>query len=123
MLRTILAAVLGYALIGVLIAGTAYSFSHLIPGFLAMKTPPIWYFVVSMGTDTLYTLAGGWFCAVIARCDLRATVGLIILGEVMGIASTVYLWNTVPHFYSFYLLIVYPVAVWFGARLRRAYAT
>ena len=63
MTRTILAVLLGYAFIGVLIAGTDYLFSHLIPGFSAMKMPPIWYFLASMGTDTLYTLAGGWLCA------------------------------------------------------------
>ena len=117
MKRTILAALLGYALIGVLIAWT----DRLYP----MKAPSIWYFLASMGSDTLYTLAGGWLCARISRGDLRATVGLIVLGEVMGIASTVYLWGTVPHFYSFYLLVAYPPAVWFGAQMRRpkAYAT
>ena len=117
MTRTILGAVLGYAFIGVLIAGTDYLVGHLIRGFSTMKVPPTWYFLASLVTDTLYTLAGGWLCAVISLRDLRATVGLIIIGEVMGIASTVYLWNTVPHFYSFYLLIMYPPAVWFGAKL------
>jgi hypothetical protein len=33
----------------------------------------------------------------------------------MGIASTIYLWHTAPHYYSFYLLIMYPPAVWIGA--------
>jgi hypothetical protein len=118
MTRTILGAFLGYAFIGALIAGTDHLSGQLIPGFNAMKTPPMWYFLASLATDTLYTFAGGWLCAVVSRRDLRATVGLIIIGEVMGIASTVYLWTTVPHFYSFYLLIVYPPAVWYGAKLR-----
>jgi hypothetical protein len=120
MLRTIVAALLGYALIGVLIAGTDQLYARLVPGFASM--PPTWYFVVSMLTDTIYTLFGGWICALISRGYQRATVGLIILGELMGVASTVYLWKTVPHFYSFFLLIVYPPAVWLGAKLRKPIA-
>jgi hypothetical protein len=123
MIRTILAALAGYAFIGALIAGTDFLFSHLIPGFSAMKMPPIWYFLASMASDTLYTVAGGWLCAIISLRDLRATFGLIVLGEVMGIASTVYLWGVVPHFYSFYLLLVYPPAIWFGAKMRRPKAS
>ena len=125
MLRTIVAVLVAYAFIGILIAGTDHFYGQQIRGFSTMKMPPIWYFLASMATDILYTFAGGWLCAVISLRDMRATVGLIVFGEVMGIASTVYLWNTVPHFYSFYLLAVYPPAVWFGAKMRRpkAYAT
>lgn len=122
MLRTIIAVLVGYAFIGLLIVATDHLYSLQTPGFSAMKMPPTWYFLASMATDTPYTIAGGWLCSVISSSDVRATGGLIILGEVMGIASTVYLWTTVPHFYSFYLLVAYPVAVWFGAKLRRAKA-
>jgi hypothetical protein len=120
MLRTLLASLLGYALIGVLIAGTDQLYSHAVPGFGSM--PPAWYFAVSLLTDTIYTLLGGWMCALISRGDPRATLGLIILGELMGVASTVYLWKAVPHYYSFFLLIVYPPAVWFGAKLKKPVA-
>jgi len=119
MLRNILAAVLGYALIGVLIAGTDQLYAQMVPGFGSLKTPPTWYFVVSLLTDTIYTLTGGFICALISRGDRRAALGLMVLGELMGVASTVYLWKTVPHYYSFFLLIVYPPAVWLGAKLKR----
>ncbi len=123
MLRKILAALLGYAFIGVLIAGTDQLYARTIPGFASMKTPPTWYFVISMLTDTIDTLLGGWICALISRGDRHATLGLIVLGELMGIASTVYLWNTVPHYYSFFLLVVYPPAAWLGTKLRKPAAT
>jgi hypothetical protein len=116
MLRTILGAVCGYVFIGLLIFGTDQIYAHLVPGFSALKVPTAWYFLASMVTDTLYTLAGGWLCAMISRRDLQATFGLIVIGEIMGIGSTVYLWHTVPHFYSAYLLVMYPPVVWFGAR-------
>jgi hypothetical protein len=123
MLRKILAALLGYAFIGVLIAGTDQMYAWMVPGFASMKMPPTWYFVASMSTDTVYTFLGGWICALISRGDRQATLGLVILGELAGVASTVYLWNTVPHYYSFFLLIVYPPAVWLGAKLKKPVAT
>ncbi len=123
MLRIILAALAGYIAIGILIAGTDQLYAALIPGFHASPVPPLNYFLFAMVTDTIYTYIGGWVCGVISRRDLQATLGLIILGEVMGVASTVYLWETAPHFYSFYLLIMYPLAVWYGAKLRAPVGT
>jgi hypothetical protein len=114
--RIILAALLGYALIGVLVFGTNRLFPMLLPGFDSMKTPPASYFAISMATDTVHTLIGGWLCARISRGDMQATLALIVAGEIMGIASTIFLWGKVPHFYSFYLLIMYPAAVWYAAR-------
>jgi len=104
MLRVILGGLLGYALIGILIAA----------GDTILPRGPN-YYRIALVTDTVFTLAGGWLCGLIARGDTRAAWGLILIGEVMGIASTVYLWHTAPHYYSFYLLIMYPPAVWIGA--------
>jgi hypothetical protein len=122
MLRTILAVLLGYVFIGVLIFCTDQLYAYLVPGFNSMKMPPMWYFELSIATDTLYTWIGGWLCAVISRENRNATWGLIILGELMGVVSTWYLWNQVPHFYSFYLLAIYPPAVWLGAKSRKTVA-
>jgi len=120
MLRTILAALLGYAFIGVLIYGTDQIYAQVIPGMSSTGRLPDLYYVLAMLTDTIYSLAGGWLCAVISRRDVQATVGLIILGEIMGVAATVYLWGKAPHYYSFFLLITYPPAVWYGAKLRKS---
>lgn len=120
MLRVILAVVTGYCFIGVLIFSMDQLFAHMIPGLSAMKRLPDWYFATTMLTDTVYTFLGGWLCAAIARGNRRATLGLIVVGELVGIASTFYLWNQAPHFYSFFLLIVYPPAVWFGAKMRKS---
>jgi hypothetical protein len=104
MVRVIFGGLLGYALIGVLIAAG----DTILPRGAH-------YYQISLVTDTLFTIAGGWLCGRIARGDTRAAWGLILLGEVMGIASTIYLWRTAPHYYSFYLLLMYPPAVWIGA--------
>jgi hypothetical protein len=120
MLRMIGAVVAGYVVIGVLIAATDQAFAALIQGFSSMAMPPAYYFASSVVTDTAYSIGGGYLCALIARAQARiAAIGLMVFGELVGLASTVYLWKTVPHWYSFALLILYPPAVWAGSMLRR----
>jgi hypothetical protein len=109
MLRVVLGGLLGYALIGLLIAAG--------DGILPRGSH---YYQIVLITDTLFTVAGGWLCGIISRGDTRAAWGLIMMGEIMGLVSAVYLWHTAPHYYSFYLLLMYPPAVWLGAtRLAR----
>jgi hypothetical protein len=118
MLRTIIAVLVGYMFIGALIFGTDQLFAASIPGFSSMPMPPDYYFGWSVVTDTIYSVVGGLVCAWIARSAARkATIGLMIFGELAGLASTVYLWKMVPHWYSFALLILYPPAVWWGSVL------
>ena len=115
----ILGVVLGYAATGILIFGTDQLFAALIPGFRSMSMLlPVYYFAISIVTDAIYSAIGGWICARIAKEQARgATAGLIVFGEVAGVISAFYLWHTVPHYYSFALLILYPPAVWAGSRL------
>jgi hypothetical protein len=104
MARVVFAGLLGYIVIGILI----FAADHVIP-----RGPD--YYPIVLVADTAFTLAGGWLCGRLSRGDGRAAWGLILMGEVMGVASTVYLWRTAPHYYSIYLLVMYPPAVWFGA--------
>jgi hypothetical protein len=104
MARVVFAGLLGYVLIGLLI----FAAGPWIP-----RGP--YYYPIVLAADTLFTLAGGWLCGRIARGDTRAAWGLILMGEVMGLASTIYLWHSAPHYFSIYLLVMYPPAVWYGA--------
>ena len=119
MSRSIVAVVGAYVAIGLLVVLTDQLAALMIPGFKSMSMPPLYYFVLSVITDTLYTVLGGYLCSLIARERSRtATIGLIIFGEILGVVSTVLFWQNVPHWFSFALLIVYPPAVWLGYRLR-----
>ena len=121
MLRIIGAVLAGYVAVGVLIFCTDLLFGALIPGFKSTARPPDYYFAASLATDTAYSIAGGYLCALIAGPQARtATIGLMGFGELVGVASTVYLWNMVPHWYSFALLILYPLATWAGSRMRQS---
>ena len=119
MLRFIASVAAGYLGTGVLIVLTDLAFAALTPGFKSISPPPLYYFVTSLVTDTVYSVAGGYLCAVIARAAARkAAIGVIVVGELMGLVSTVALWGTAPHWFSLGLLAIYPPAVWIGAQLR-----
>ena len=120
MLRNILAVIGGYLATGLLIFSTDQLFAALIPGFKAMTTPPLYYFLISVVTDALYSIIGGFLCARIAHPPFRrnAMFSLILLGELVGVVSTIFLWKIVPHWWSFALLLLYPPAVWLGFKLQ-----
>jgi hypothetical protein len=118
MIRTIIAAVAGFLGIGILVRFTDLLFAGLVAGW-DPKAPPLYYFAVSLGTDFLYSIIGGFICAFIAEEHWRrATLWLIVVGEIIGIAAQVVLWKTVPHWYGIGVLILYPAGVWIGSSLR-----
>jgi len=121
--RTVIAVVGGFLGIGILIRITDMLFARLVAGW-DPKNPPLFYFAVSLGTDFLYSIVGGYLCALIAEEHRRkATLWLIVLGEVLGVAVQVALWGVVPHWYGIGLLILYPLGVWIGSSLRRSGTT
>jgi hypothetical protein len=76
------------------------------------------YSAVITATDTLLAILGGWLCATVSREALKAILALIIVGEVLDIAVALLWWSDVPHLYNFVHWIIYPAAVWFGARIK-----
>ncbi len=119
MLRTVLAILGGYAAIGILVVATDQVYAALIPGFRQVSIPPSYYFGLSIITDAFYCVGGGYLCALIARENFHwATLGLMIGGEIVGAASQIAAWQTVPHWFAIALLILYPPAIWFGSKLR-----
>jgi hypothetical protein len=119
MVRIAAAVLAGYVAIGILVVLTDQIFALAVPGFRAMSPPPLYYFEILTFTNTFYTIAGGYLCAVIARAAVRnATLALMIFGEIMGAVAVVLAWHTEPHWYAFALLVLYPPAIWCGSRLR-----
>ena len=85
MVRAVLSAIAGYVGIGILVVFTDQLFNLLINGFNAKATPPLYYFVISLCTDSFYSFLGGYLCASIAKQTAPlATRILLIGGEVVG---------------------------------------
>lgn len=116
MLRTVLAAIAGYALIGVLVVFTDQLFSLASQASAPTAAPPDSYFRITLATDAFYSILGGFLCASIARASTRqATLCMIAGGEIIGLTATIALWKSQPHWFAISLLILYPLAVWVGS--------
>ena len=119
MLRLILGVVAGYVAIGVLVSFTNQIFATAVPGSSTAAQPPLYYFGLSLITNGLYTIVGGYLCAFLARDKARqATLALIGLGEVIGLTVQIALWKTVPHWYGLGLLVIFPIGVLVGSSIR-----
>jgi hypothetical protein len=109
-----------YILIGVLVVATDYVVGGLKPGDISPgQPPPAAYFVVSIITAPIYSAIGGYVCAVLAKAKpMQHVVALICFGQLMGIASVVMFWGKQPLWYGLGLLVLYPIMVWAGCKLR-----
>lgn len=109
--RILLAIVVGYLTDAILVVASEQLLSWL--------APPIYYFVLDLITQCLYTIVGGYLCCVIAQPSRRAAMaGLIGLGVLVGTVSLVTSWKAEPHWYGIALLVFYPPCVWIGWRLK-----
>jgi len=88
--------------------------TRMVPSEDSPRTP---YLAVITATDIVLAILGGWFCATVSLKAREATLALVIVGEVSRVALALLFWSAVPHFYNFVDWIVYPPAVWLGARL------
>lgn len=77
-----LAVLAGYIADGILVVATEQLLSSR-----AMQ--PLYYFVVDLMSQCLYTVFGGYLCSVIARSQRFAMIGLMGLGVLVGTVSLV----------------------------------
>lgn len=116
-MRTVIAVIVGFLAIGALVRFTDMMFARFAHGF-DPKSPPLYYFAVSLVTDFVYSIIGGYICALIAEeRRQQATLWLVVVGEILGAVVQMVLWTVVPHWYGIGLLILYPLGVWIGSRL------
>lgn len=117
MVRNILAAIVGFAFIGVLVVCTDQLFSFAIDGFDAMDPRPTFYYAISLVTTTIWDMIGAWTCSILAKDGAGKAGRLLGMGgEVLLLIATVMLWKKVPHYYTIGLLATYPLAILFGTR-------
>jgi hypothetical protein len=116
MWRNISAIVFGFAIIGFLVAVTNLLFALGIDGFDTLTRRPAFYYAISVATAVVYSVFGGWTCAFLARRRRTAIFAMVILGELLCIAASAYLWKTVPRRYTFAFAVLYPFAVLFGEK-------
>jgi hypothetical protein len=119
MVRIVGAILGGNAVIGILALLTGQILPVVIPGFRTMTTVPLSFYVALIVSDTLYAMVGGYVCAAIAgAATSKATLGLMILGEIGSVAAAVWFWQYLPLWFSLAVMVLFPLGVWAGSRLR-----
>lgn len=120
MARSILAVLAGWGCVGVLVVLTDGLLHLLFPAQYTMgKMPPDHLAAVSLATSTLYSVVGGWVTARIAKDrPWRHIVGLMVWGELMGVASLIATWGQVQAWYQVGLIVAWIPAVAAGGWIR-----
>jgi nitrate/nitrite transporter NarK len=121
LLRSVASVVVSYIVVYGIVFSSDPILAHLFPTqYVPGKVPPAFLLWISTAIFALATLLGGWLCTLIAPSRPGAHLFvLFLIGEVLGLFFTWRNWSTWPHWYSFLWLVVWPVFLWIGGRLRR----
>ncbi|MFA6603379.1 MAG: hypothetical protein WCT10_00890 [Patescibacteria group bacterium] len=77
-----------------------------------------WMLALALGYRSIYTIAGGYLTARLAKSrPMRHVAGLMVLGGIGGVAGAVSGWNLGNHWYPVLLAATGPLFVWLGGKL------
>jgi hypothetical protein len=106
-----------YALSIVLVLATDPLLSRLFPGdFVRSRVPSNTALLTSTAFFVVISIVCAWICARFAPSrPARHVLWFFIIGEVMGIATTIANWSKGwPHWYFLSWLLTWPVSCWIG---------
>jgi len=122
MLKSIAVVAGSYVLSIVLVLGTDPLLSRLFPGdFVRGRVPSDNALMASTAFFVVISIFCAWVCARFAPSQAaRHVLWFLIVGEVMGIATTIPNWSKGwPHWYWLSWLLTWPVSCWIGLLLAR----
>jgi len=119
MIRSVIAVVTGFLLIGALSFGATALMKVAMPGALTARTESVPVLLLVMTYVAIFAVAGCYITAFIAgRSPMKHALVLGALGLIFNIVGTIDRWDTMPAwFHVISLLLVMPYA-WLGGRLR-----
>ena len=120
MVRSILAVLGGWMAVGVLVVVTDLVLGRMYPqAYVAGKIPPDYLSALSLATSIVYSIAGGWLTALIAAKRKWTHVwALVAWGLLMGIASAIFTWGQIQHWYQIGLILGWIPAVLLGGYIK-----
>ena len=120
-LRSVLAIVAGFILIGLLAIGTDGIAHAIRPEIFGpnSSTSNVPYLIIAIIYVGVYATAGCWLAATLAgrRPMLHALI-LGLLGLVFNLAAVPGMWALFPHWYTVVSLILVMPFAWLGGRIR-----
>ena len=119
MLKSIGVVVGSYVLSVVLVLATDPLLSRVFPGdFVRGRIPSNAALAISTALFVVISILCAWVCAHFAPQAGRSVLWFFIVGEVMGIATSIPNWNNGwPHWYGLSWLLSWPISCWIGLRL------
>jgi hypothetical protein len=123
MLKSILVVVGTYALSVVLVLCSDPLLSALFPGdFAKGRVPSDTALAASTGLFIAISLLCAWLCARFSpQPKAKRVLAFMIVGELMGIASTLPNWSGAwPHWYWLSWLVSWPISCWVAYRIEQA---
>jgi hypothetical protein len=119
--RSIIAVVVGFLVIGVLAFGTDAILKSSVPGVFGPDDrvdSVTWLLVIQLYVFA-YAVFGCWLAARLApNRPMRHAIILGVLGLVFNIARTIALWDKMPAWYHIVALALVMPAAWVGGRIR-----
>lgn len=122
MLRLLAAVIISYCLSVALVLATDPLLTRIFPAdYIAGRIPSSAALATSTAFFILISILCAALCALIAQAAAsRAVFWFFILGEVMGLVTTIPNWNKGwPHWYFLAWLLSWPISCWIGLRLAR----
>ena len=119
--RSIIAVVVGFLVIGVLAMGTDAILKSAVPGIFGPgdRVDSIMWLVVIQLYVFVYAVFGCWLAARLAPDrPMRHALILGVLGLLFNIAGTIALWDRMPAWYHIVALALVMPAAWLGGYLR-----
>ncbi|HET9004641.1 MAG TPA: hypothetical protein VFN39_11625 [Gemmatimonadaceae bacterium] len=120
-LRSVLAIVAGFVLIGLLAFGTDGLAHAIRPDIFGpnSSTSNMPYLVIAIIYVGVYATAGCWLAATLAgRRPMFHALLLGVLGLVFNLAAVPGMWSLFPHWYTVVSLILVMPFAWLGGRIR-----
>jgi nitrate/nitrite transporter NarK len=121
LLRSIASVVISYIVVYGIVFCSDPVLTHFFPTqYVAGKVPPAFLLWISTAIFAAASILGGWLCVRIAPSKSGTHLFvLFLIGELVGLGFTWRMWGAWPHWYSLAWLIVWPVFLWIGSKLRR----
>jgi len=121
LLRSFASVLVSYIVVFLIVFLSDPVLAHLFPGqYVRGQVPPATLLWIDTAIFAAASIVGGWLCALMApsRPGMHLFL-LFLIGEMLGVATTIASWNKWPHWHSLVWLLLWPVCLWLGALGRR----
>lgn len=123
MIRSVIAIVVGFLLIGLLAFGADFALKSAMPGVFSPtgRVDNAGVLLLMMAYVFVFAVAGCYITARLApHSPLKHALILGVLGLIFNVLGTWAMWETAPAWYHVVSLLLVMPAAWLGGRLREA---